>query len=76
MLSKILILSQTSLQYTVYEYIKFFVSGIIDEVNNFILHYIGNVGNDIKMVRLVVGTVEYIVIGIYIYDRRLVNDGT
>lgn len=31
------------------------------------------------MVRLVVGTVEYIVIGkvrIYIYDRRLVNDGT
>lgn len=31
------------------------------------------------MVRLVVGTVEYIVIGkvcIYIYDRRLVNGGT
>lgn len=38
MLSKILILSQTSLQYAVYEYIEFFVSGIIDEVNNFILY--------------------------------------
>lgn len=38
MLSKILILSQTSLQYTVYKYVEFFVSGIIDEVNNFILH--------------------------------------